>query len=138
MIEINEAAFVIDIRLRVVGVAGIADAARSTQASVSCCITCADLMARGDAPNPRNRPLDHVVYEQVQYMVTDDPTFAFLSWLETRKSLGLPGLTLAEPKLAKAWTDFRRAMALPPTLERSSLERSGEPEIVPAGKRLAS
>lgn len=119
MIEINEAAFVIDIRLRVVGVGGISENARTSQASVSCCVTCADLMARGDEPNPRTRPLDHVVYEQVKGLVTDDPMYAFLSWIEFRKSRGLPAPTLSDPKTVRLWNEFRKTLALPPVMDAS-------------------
>lgn len=114
MIEINEAAFVIDIRLRVVGIANLAESARTSQASVSCCVTCADMMARGDEPNPRTRPLDHVVYEQLRGLVTDDPLFAMLSWLEFRKANGLATPLLSDPKTIRIWNDFRKTLALPP------------------------
>lgn len=129
MIEVNEAAFVIDIRVRTVGVVGIAESSRASQASVSCCITCADLMARGDEPPARTRPLDHVVYEQVQSMVLDDPTVAFLSWIEMRKTLNLPAPRLDDPKTLNLWNDFRKTMALPPVIERESRE-------IGEGKRL--
>lgn len=125
MIEINEAAFVIDIRLRVVGIQGLAEAARSSQASVSCCITCADLIARGDAPNARNRPLDHVVYELVQGMVTDDPMYAFLSWIEFRKAKGLATPMLSDPKTLRVWNDFRKTLALPPVLNAEAEGTAG-------------
>lgn len=129
MIEISEAAFVIDLRLRVVGIVNLADNARSSQASVSCCITCADLMARGDEPNPRTRPLDHIVYELVQGMVTDDPMFAFLSWIDFRKSKGLPAPTLSDPKTLRVWNDFRKTLALPPVMES---DREGNTSLVKA------
>lgn len=116
MIEISEAAFVIDIRLRVVGIAGIAESARSSQASVSCCVTCADLIGRGDEPSARSRPLDHVVYELVQGLITDDPMYAFLSWIEFRKARGLQAPTLSDPKTLRVWNEFRKTLALPPVL----------------------
>src|SRR5258708_1521002 len=129
IIEISEAAFVIDIRVRVVGIAGIAESARSSQASVSCCITCADLMARGDEPNARTRPLDHVVYEQVHGMVADDPMYAFLSWIEFRKARGLPSPLLSDPKTLRVWNEFRKTLALPPVLES---DREGNSALVKA------
>lgn len=113
VIEISEAAFIIDVRLRVVGIANLAESARSSQASVSCCVTCADLMAKGDEPNPRTRPLDHVVYEQLKTMVTDDPMYALLSWIEFRRARGLPSPLLSDPKTLKVWNEFRRVMSLP-------------------------
>jgi hypothetical protein len=131
MIEISEAAFVIDIRLRVVGIAGISESARSSQASVSCCITCADLIARGDEPNPRNRPLDHVVYELVQGLVTDDPMYAFLSWIEFRKAKGLPSPMLSDPKTLRVWNEFRKTLALPPVLDSDGEgDREGKTALV--------
>lgn len=120
-IEVNEAAFVIDIRLRMVGVVGLAESVRSSQASVCCCVTCADLMARGDEPPARTRPLDHAVYEQVREMVTGDPMVAILSWLEMRKMLGLPAPTLSDAKVLKVWNDFRRQLSLPPLIEQTGL-----------------
>jgi hypothetical protein len=130
MIDISDAAMVIDIRLRVVGVAGLSESARSSQASVSCCVTCADLMARGDEPSARTRPLDHIVYEQVQSLVTEDPMYAFLSWIEFRKAKGLPAPMLTDPKTLRIWNDFRQTMALPPVLETHN------GEVLPPPKRL--
>lgn len=127
VIDINEAAFVADIRLRTVG---LEDAMRSPSASVSICFTCGDLMAKGDEPPQRTRPLDHIVYELVQEMVTTDLSISLVSWIELRKSRGLPAPTLAELRGTKAFAELRRAMALPPTLDRESAE------IIPAGKRL--
>lgn len=115
IIEISEAAIVIDLRLRTVG---IEDRICSPYASVSICVTCADLMSKGDEPPQRTRPLDHVVFELLQEMVTNDPSFTFLSWIELRKSKGLPVQNFLEPKFLKAWNDFRKSMALPPVIER--------------------
>ena len=115
MIDVNEAAIVADIRLRAVGVE---DAVRSSQASVCICVTCTDLIAKGDAPPQRTQPLNYIVYEQIKDMVTNDPTFTLLSWLELRKECGLAGAAFVEPKVLKAWNDFRKTLALPPTLER--------------------
>jgi len=117
MIEASEVALVADFRLRTVG---LEDTVRSPQASVSICVTCTDLMAKGDEPNERTRPLDHLVYELVQEMVSNDPSFAFLSWIALRKGRGLPAPTLIEPKVLKAWNEFRRVMALPPVIDRPS------------------
>lgn len=119
MIEISEAAIVVDFRLRTVG---LEEATRSPQASVSICVTCTDLMAKGDEPPQRTRPLDHLVFQLVQEMVTGDPSFTFLSWIALRKSRGLPVPTMVEPKILKAWSDFRKAMALPALIERSEEE----------------
>lgn len=127
MIDINEAAIVADIRLRAVG---IEDAVRSSQASVSICVTCIDLIAKGDAPPQRTQPLNYIVYERAREMVTGDPSFTLLSWLELRKECGLQSPTFIEPKVLKAWNDFRKTLALPATLD------APEGEIVPAGKRL--
>jgi len=118
VIEINEAAFVLDFRLRVVGIPGVTEVLRSAQASVSCCVTCADLMAKGDEPPARTRPLDNIVYQQFRDMITGDPMFAFLSWIEMRKSLGLPAPTLGDPKVLKLWNDFRKTLSLPPVVEQ--------------------
>jgi hypothetical protein len=115
MIDVNEAAIVADIRLRAVG---IEETIRSSQASVCICVTCTDLIAKGDAPPQRTQPLNYIVYEQIKDMVTNDPTFTLLSWLELRKKGGHPGSGLVEPKVLKAWSDFRKTLALPPTLDR--------------------
>jgi hypothetical protein len=116
MIETSEAAVVADFRLRTVG---LEEGVRSPQASVSICVTCTDLMAKGDEPNERTRPLDHLVFTLVQEMVSNDPSFAFLSWIALRKGRGLPVPTLIEPKILKAWTEFRKVMALPALIERN-------------------
>jgi hypothetical protein len=121
MIEPSEAAVVVDFRLRTVG---LEEATASSYASISICVECTDLMAKGDEPSERTRPLDHLVYERIQEMVTNDPTFTFLSWIALRKGRGLPAPTLIEPKILRAWNDFKKVMALPPTLERG--ERAEE------------
>lgn len=113
MIEISEAALVADVRLRTVG---IEEGIRSPQASVCICVTCTDLIAKGDEPPQRTRPLDHLVYELVQELVTNDPSFTFLSWIALRKERGLPVPEMAQAKVLKAWNDFRRSLALPPAL----------------------
>lgn len=126
IIEISQAALVADIRLRTVG---IEDGIRSPQASVCICVNCTDLIAKGDEPPARTRPLDHLVYELVREMAAGDASFAFLSWLQLRKSLGLPVPTLSEPKVLKAWNEFRRVTALPPTVERSESESLGAKQL---------
>jgi len=87
-------------------------------------------MSKGDEPPQRTRPLDHVVYELLQELVTNDPSFTFLSWIQMRKSRGLPVANFIEPKFLKAWDDFRKAMKLPALVEQTDEESSG------AGKRL--
>lgn len=116
MIDINEAAIVVDFRLRTVG---LEEATRSPQASVSICVTCTDLMAKGDEPPQRTQPLNHLVYQLVQEMVMNDPSFTFLSWIALRKLRGLPAPIMAEPKILKAWNDFKRVMSLPAIIERA-------------------
>jgi hypothetical protein len=127
IVEISEAALVADIRLRTVG---LEEAVRSPQASVYICVTCTDLMAKGDEPNGRTRPLDHLVYELVQDFVTGDPSFTFLSWVALRKLRGLPTPSFSEPKVLKAWNELRRVTALPATVERE------DAQILPPEKRL--
>lgn len=114
MIDINEAAFVADIRLRVVG---IEDALRMPQMSVSVCVNCADLIAKGDEPNQQNRPLEYAFCKQIQEAVASDPTFSFLSWIQLRKARGMAVPTLAEIKTMRSLNDLKRSLALPSTLE---------------------
>lgn len=130
IIEVSEAAFVLDLVLRFVGLPRVLETQRLSQASVSCCVTCADLMARGDEPPARTRPLDHIVYEQFKSVVSEDPTFAFLSWIEMRKTLNLPAPRLDDPKMLRMWNEFRRTMALPALLEQNE---SGEGKQLKAG-----
>lgn len=130
IIEINEAGIVADIRLRTVG---LDDGIRSPQASVTICVNCTDLIAKGDEPPQRTRPLDHVVYELVQEMVANDPSITFLSWIALRKGRGLPVPAFIEPKILKAWNEFRKTMALPPTLEPSEGEVLGPEKRLRAG-----
>lgn len=127
MIEISEAALVADIRLRTVG---IEEAIRSPQASVCICVTCTDLMSKGDEPPQRTRPLDHLVYELVQEIVASDPSFTFLSWIALRKEKGLSVPALSEAKIIKAWSEFKKTLALPAVIER-------EGEMAQPTKRLA-
>lgn len=119
MIETSEAAFVLDIMLRCVGMPRALEISRLSQASVSCCVTCADLMARGDEPPARTRPLDHIVFELFRDVITNDPTYAFISWLEMRKALNLPAPRFDDPKMLRMWNDFRKTMALPALIDNS-------------------
>ena len=119
IIDVNEAAIVADIRLRAVG---IEETIRSSQASVCICVTCTDLIAKGDAPPQRTQPLNYIVYEQIKDMVTNDPTFTLLSWIELRKECGMAGATFVEPKVLRAWNDFRKTLSLPPTIEKPEAE----------------
>jgi hypothetical protein len=114
MIEINEAAFVADIRLRLVG---LDDALRMPQMSVSVCINCADLIAKGDEPNPQSRPLDYAFCKQIQEAVASDPTFSFLSWIQLRKTRGMAVPSLPEIKAMRSLNDLRQKLSLPSTLE---------------------
>lgn len=127
IVEISETALVADIRLRTVG---LEDAVRGSQASIYVCVDCTDYIAKGDEPNERTRPLDYLFCQQIKEIVTGDPSFTFLSWLNLRKTQGLPVPTLSEPKVLKAWNDFRKATALPALVERSDGE-------IPPPKRLA-
>jgi hypothetical protein len=130
IIEVSEAAFVLDLVLRFVGLPRVLETQRLSQASVSCCVTCADLMARGDEPPARTRPLDHIVYEQFKAVVSEDPTFAFLSWIEMRKTLNLPAPRLDDPKMLRMWNEFRRTMSLPALIEQDGGE--GKTSLVKA------
>lgn len=123
MIEPSNVAFVADIRLRGVG---IDDPPRSPQASVSICVTCSDLMAKGDEPPQRTQPLNHIVYELLREMIANDLVFGLHSWIAMRKEMGLPVPVLVEPKVMKAWKEFQRTMALPglrQTIDNSDSER---------------
>jgi hypothetical protein len=129
LVEINQAAIVVDIRLRVVGVD---DAVRSSQASVSICMVCADLISKGDAPPQRTQPLNYIVYERAREIFSSDPSFTFLSWIEMRKEQGMPVAQFSEPKFLKALSELRKTMSLPLTLD------SGKDELPPPAqeKRL--
>lgn len=115
VIDINEAAFVCDIRIRTVG---LEESMRSPSASVSICFTCGDLMAKGDEPPQRTQPLNHIVYELIQELVTGDLSISLVSWIELRKSRGLPAPTLAELRGMKSFAELRKVMAIPATIER--------------------
>lgn len=130
VVETSEAAFVLDVMLRFVGMPRILETNRLNQASVTCCVTCADLMARGDEPPARTRPLDHMVYQIFREVITNDPTFAFLSWLEMRKALNLPAPRLDDPKMLRMWNDFRKSMALPALIENTE---AGEGKLARIG-----
>jgi|HubBroStandDraft_2_1064218.scaffolds.fasta_scaffold02392_11 hypothetical protein len=110
IIEPSQIAFVADIRLRAVG---MEDAPRSPQASVSICVTCSEMMAKGDEPPENKRPLDHIVYELLRDMIANDFTFSLHSWIAMRKEQGLPVPVLVDPKVIKAWKEFQRTLALP-------------------------
>jgi hypothetical protein len=110
MIEPSNVAFVADIRLRAVG---MEDAPRSPQASVSICVTCSNLMAKGDEPPSRTQPLNHIVYELLRDMIANDFTFSLHDWIAMRKEMGLPVPVLIEPKVLRAWKELQRTMALP-------------------------
>lgn len=123
MIDINQAAIVADIRLRVVG---FEEAMRSAQRSVSFCVNCAELIAKGDAPPERTQPLNFIVYEGAREIISGDPSFSLLSWLQLRKECGLSVPVLIEPKVMKAWTELRKVMALaPPTTLTDGEEKPG-------------
>jgi len=115
-------AFVADIRLRVVG---LDEAIRASQASVSICVLCADLMAKGDEPPMRTQPLNHLVYTQVHEMISSDPTFALMSWIEMRKLAGLGGPTMHDPKVLQAWGNLRKALAIPALISAPEREEKG-------------
>jgi hypothetical protein len=110
MLEPGNIAFVADVRLRAVG---MEDAPRSPQASVSICVTCSELMAKGDEPPQRSQPLNHIVYELLRDMIANDFIFSLHSWVAMRKELGLPVPVLVEPKVLRAWKEFQRTLALP-------------------------
>ena len=110
IVEPSQVAFVVDFRLRAVG---LEENTRSPQASVSICIPCADQMANGDEPPSRTRPLDHLVYQLLRDMIANDFTYQLHKWIALRKDLGLPLPQLAEPRLVRALKDFQRTMSLP-------------------------
>lgn len=115
IVEINEIALVVDVRVRAVG---LEDVGRSSQASVYICVDCTDTMAKGDKPNERTRPLDFVVAGRVQDFVCNDPSFTVQSWLNLRKECGYAASTLSDPRVLKAWNEFKRVAAVPSTIER--------------------
>jgi len=119
-VEPNQVAFVADFRLRAVG---LEENARSPQASVSICVKCADLMANGDEPSERTRPLDHLVYELLRDMIAGDFTYQLHKWIALRKEMGLPLPQLAEPRLLRALRELQKTMALP---EVQTIEVGGE------------
>jgi hypothetical protein len=126
IVEPNHVAFVADIRLRAVG---LDENARSPQASVSICVTCSDLMAKGDEPPQRTQPLNHIVYELLRDMIANDISFGLHSWVALRKEMGLPVPSLAEPKVLKAWTELQRTMKLP-TVQTINSNDDGEGKLV--------
>jgi len=129
MIESSNVAFVADIRLRAVG---IEDAPRSPSASVSICVTCSDLMAKGDEPPQRTQPLNHIVYQLLRDMIANDFSFSLHSWIAMRKEMGLPVPVLIEPKVLRAWKELQRTMALP-TVRTIDSDGEGKSALVKAG-----
>ena len=129
IIESSKIAFVADIRLRAVG---MEDAPRSPQASVSICVTCSELMAKGDEPPQQKRPLDHTVYQLLRDMIANDFTFGLHSWIAMRQQMGLPVPVLIEPKVLRAWKEFQRTLSLPAvqTIDNSD---GGEGKLVRMG-----
>jgi hypothetical protein len=129
MIEPSNIAFVADIRLRAVG---MDEAPRSPQASVSICVTCSELMAKGDEPPQQKQPLNHIVYRLLRDMIAGDFTFSLHSWIAMRRQMGLPVPVLIEPKVLRAWNDFQRTMALPTVQTIDNLD-GGEGKLVRMG-----
>jgi hypothetical protein len=124
-IEISQAAFVIDLMLRGVGLPKELEISRLSQASVSSCITCCDLMARGDEPPMKTQPLNHIVYQMVREVVANDPTYAFLSWLELRREQKLPTARFDDPKFLAQWNRLRQGVTVPTLIENSGGEGKG-------------
>jgi hypothetical protein len=129
IIEPNNLAFVADIRLRAVG---MEDPPRSPSASVSICVTCSDLMAKGDEPPQRTQPLNHIVYELLRDMIANDLTFSLHSWIAMREEMGLPVPALIEPKVSRAWKELQRQMSLPAVQTLDSSD-GGEGKLVRMG-----
>lgn len=130
IVEPNNVAFVVDFRLRAVG---LEESVRSPQASVSICVKCSDQMANGDEPSERNRPLDHLVYELLRDMIANDFTFQLHKWVALRKEMGLPVPTLADPKVLGAFNQFQRTMKLPALQTIDSESGEGKTALVKAG-----
>lgn len=127
VIDINEAAFVVDIQLRTVG---LGDSHHERlYSSVSICFECADLMAKGMEPPEKSQPLNHVVYKLVREKVTADLGVSLVSWIELRKAQNLPAPTLAELRGMKAFADIRKAFSLPASIEGGE----GKPGLVKVG-----
>jgi hypothetical protein len=129
-IEISQSAFVIDLMLRGVGLPKELEISRLSQSSVSSCITCCDLMARGDEPPMRSQPLNHVVYQMVREVVANDPTFAFLSWLELRREQKLPTARFDDPKFLQQWNRLRQGITVPTLIEQNG---EGKTALVKVG-----
>lgn len=110
IVEASQVAFVADFRLRAVG---LDENARSPQASVSICVSCADQMANGDEPPQRTRPLDHLVFQLLRDMIANDITYQLHKWVALRKELRLPLPQLADPRLQRALKDLQKTMSLP-------------------------
>lgn len=127
IIEINVAAIVADIRLRVVG---FEEAMRSASRSVSFCVNCTELIAKGDAPPERTQPLNFIVYEGAREIISGDPSFSLMSWIQLRKECGLSVPALSEPKVLKAWNEFRKVAALPALPTTIDQTSGGEGKMV--------
>jgi hypothetical protein len=123
IVEPNNVAFVADFRLRAVG---MEENVRSPQASVSICVPCADLMANGDEPSERTRPLDHLVYELLREMIANDLTFQLHKWAALRKEMGMAVPALADPKVLRAFNEFQRTLKLPALQTINAGDEHGE------------
>jgi hypothetical protein len=130
IIEVNSAAFMVDVMLRFVGVPRILESVRFAQASVGSCVQCTNFMANGDEPNPRTRPLDHVVFKLVQDAIANDPTYAFLNWIDLRKAKNMPVPRLDDPATARVLETLKKRFSLP---ESTTIEQGAGKLIHVAG-----
>jgi hypothetical protein len=130
IVEPSQVAFVADFRLRAVG---MEENARSPQASVSICVPCADLMANGDEPPQRTRPLDHLVYELLRDMIANEFTYQLHKWIALRKDMRLPLPQLADPRIQRAMKELQRTMALPAVQTIDNSDGEGKQSLVKAG-----
>jgi hypothetical protein len=127
VIEVSHAAFMVDVMLRFVGIPRVIESARFAQASVGSCVTCTNFLANGDEPNPKLRPLDHVVYQLMQEAIANDPTYAFLNWLELRKARNMPVARLDDAATMRILETVKKRFALP---EASTIEQDGDGKLV--------
>lgn len=121
IIEVSEATFMIDVMLRFVGIPRILESARFAQASVGSCNPCTNFLAHGDEPNPRSRPLDHVVYKLMQEAIASDPTYGFLDWIELRKAKNMAVPRLDDPATARVLETLKKRFAL----SENTIEQGG-------------
>jgi hypothetical protein len=122
-IEISESAFMIDLMVRLVGVPKFLEMpSRLTQASVGSCVNCMDMMARGVEPPVKSQPLNHAVYQIVREVTSNDPTFAFLSWLQMRREMNMGVPRIDDPKIARLFMEMKKALALPAMVENSAVD----------------